>query len=104
MLKTGCAPFHFWLLGVYRSLSTRALVAYLLFYYISSLIILFFCLTTLVPLSSSWTQALFFLTLLALNLLWALRLGEATSVGGFVAVSSVLNISLLWLTFLVSLG
>lgn len=77
-----------------------ALLAYMVFYYFYSLGLVFYCLVAFLPpvLSGSGLGCLCVAFLLTAGVSLR-RAGDSTTLGGLLAVSSIVNIALLWLLF-----
>ena len=100
LLKTAIVPLQFWLVAFYKHLPLYALFAYLAFYYLYFVIVittLFF--GYLYPLTSLWYW--YSLIIFGMTILYAApSLVEATTIRGFFAYSSAINLFMLFIFML----
>jgi hypothetical protein len=101
LLKTAIVPMHMWLITFYKNLPLLSIFFYLLLYYIYFIIIVFNLLFNyLLIFSIIWKFS--FLILLILNFfIFIFNINETYTFRSFIAVSSVLNLFLLFLFFLI---
>lgn len=101
LLKTAIVPMHIWLITFYKNLPILSIFFYLTLYYIYFIIIIFNLLFNyLFVFSAIWQFS--FLTLLILNFfIFIFNVNEAYTFRSFIAISSILNLLLLFLFYLV---